>query len=99
MLEANAPPPIPERKAHAIRALNAQLASDKTITVIIIGMHNNRDVEYTTFLPPQTWVKNELEIRRVAPDKPAMPGKRKRMAWYCGMKRRIRSRRLNIIYI
>lgn len=88
MLEANAPPPTPERKAHASRALNGQLISDKTIPVIIIGTHNKIDVVYTTFLPPQTWVKNELEIRRVAPDKPATPGKRKRMAWYYDERRR-----------
>lgn len=80
MDEANAPPPTPESKAHAISTLKEQSLSDNTMPAISIGAHSKRDVEKTTFLPPETWVRNELGIRSVPPESPATPGRRKSAA-------------------
>ena len=73
--DANAPPPTPVSNAQAIRELNLQLLSDKT-TPVVIARHSKMEVVYTTFLPPDTCVKKECDIRRVAPDNPATPGSR-----------------------
>ena len=43
--DANAPPPTPLSKAHAIRALKGQSLSDRTMPAIIIGIQSKIDVE------------------------------------------------------
>ena len=45
MDEANAPPPTPEMRAHAIKVLKLQFGSAKTIPAMIIGMQRSKEVE------------------------------------------------------
>ena len=45
MDDATAPPPTPERVAHASKVLNEQAVSDNTMAVITMGMHSKMELE------------------------------------------------------
>ena len=79
MDEAKAPPPTPERSAATRRTLKGALELLRAIPARSMGMHRSKEVMKTTLRPPDTWVMKELGMRRVPPESPATPGRRKRM--------------------